>query len=213
METLLSDYKMDPNGEANTLLLPLLTKGITPKAIGVLARFGANVNAVVEITPSYSQITPNAAKRGITEKHDRGQNFAIREKTILQFYVSSGFSLKSIEALIDAGADINTEVQPGITALHLTVERGNQVTVPRGHVAKLLLERGADPKAKAKVGRFQWHKQGPPYGRRHNHPNGGWWIYKKHNGVVEETPTGRALRHGKFALATILATYRHPPCY
>lgn len=206
METLLSDYKMNPNGEtnSNTLLLPLLTKGITPEAIRMLAQFGANVNAVVETTPSYSQITPHGARKDTTPDHSRWQDFSIREKTILQVYVSSGFSLESIRALIDAGADVNTKIQPGITALHLTVERQNQA--PGDDVARLLLERGADPKAKAKVGRFKWHKNGTPF------KESGWWIGKKTH-VVEETPARRAFRHGKFALATVLTTYRPPPCY
>lgn len=210
METLLSDYKMNPNGKTNTLLLPLLTKGITPEAIRLLAQFGANVNAVIETTPSLSQITPRGARRDTREENQRWEYFSIRKKTILQVYVSSGFSLESIRALIDVGADVNTKVNPGITALHLTVERQNQV--PGDEVARLLLERGADPKAKAKVGRFKWNKESVPYHHRHRSKNGGWWVYKKH-GVVEETPAKRALRHRKFALATVLATYLPPSCY
>ena len=110
------------------------------------ANVATKVSPIISMTERYKQQTQGKGNRGITGEGGRSDVTAMGGMTALMFAAREGY-LDSVRALVAAGADVNKVNEADNTSvLTLAIVNG------RIDIAKLLLDRGANPNLSSKTG-------------------------------------------------------------
>ncbi len=129
----------------------------------MLLKHGANACEILPVLPEIDtwqgeryQMIHMAAKAGNTEmvrlllQHGANPNAfggELEETPIVLAAIGLPGTIETLDTLLAAGAEIDSKISTGVTALHILIE------MQRGSQAKTLLERGANPAATDDQGR------------------------------------------------------------